>query len=61
MKKVLPVVEHEDFYVNVVARGSIVSGKKKDISRRSLPKIDMMMEWGIVEQGDILTAKGTTE
>lgn len=61
MKKVLPVVEYEDFYVNVASRGSIVKGKKKDISRRTLPKIDTMMEWGIVGQGDVLTAKGTTE
>lgn len=61
MKKVLPVVEYEDFYVNVASRGSIVKGKKKNISRKTLPKIDTMMEWGIVEAGDVLKAKGTAE
>ena len=26
-----------------------------DISRRSLPKIDKMIEWGVVKAGDIIT------
>lgn len=34
-----------------------VSGNKK-ISRRSLSKIDLMLEWGAVKEGDIIVAKG---
>lgn len=61
MKKILPVVEYEDFYVNVLQKGKLTKTGKKDITRRTLPKIDSMMEWGIVSAGDVLVAKGTTE
>ncbi len=61
IKKILPVVGYEDFYVNLVQKGSLQKERKKDITRRSLPKIDSLMEWKIVEPGDILAAKGTTE
>lgn len=61
MKKVLPVVEYEDFYVQVLKKDVLHRNKKKDITRRSLPKIDAMLEWGIVAEGDIIVAKGTNE
>ena len=61
MKKVLPVLEYEDFYVSIASSGSITKGKRKDITRRVLPKIDALLEWGVVEAGDVLIAKGTTE
>lgn len=59
IKKVLPVVEYEDFYVNIDSRGSIVKGKRNHVSRKTLPKIDTMMEWKLVQPGDVLIAKGT--
>ena len=58
MKKLLPLVEYDDYYVNVAKKGSIQKGRKKDISRRSLPKIDAMLDWGVVKAGDIIVAKG---
>ena len=61
MKKILPIVEYEDFYVNVVQKGTLTKERSKDITRRSLPKIDSLMEWKIVIPGDILVAKGTSE
>lgn len=61
MKKILPVVEYEDFYVNVAKKGNLTKERSKDITRRSLPKIDALMEWGIVQPGDALIAKGTIE
>ena len=61
MKKLLPLVEYDDYYVNVAKKGSIQKGRKKDISRRSLPKIDTMLEWGVVKAGDVIVAKGTSE
>lgn len=55
-------MDNEDFYVNVAKRGvNIQKKQKKDISRRSLPKIDALMEWGVVSAGDILVAKGRTD
>ena len=59
MKKILPIVTYEDYYVSVSSKSSIAKGEKKDISRRTLPKIDTLMEWQIVKAGDILVAKGT--
>lgn len=32
--------------------------KNKDITRRILPKIDTLLEWGVVKPGDIIVAKG---
>ena len=32
--------------------------KNKDITRRTLPKIDTLLEWGVVKPGDIIVAKG---
>ena len=61
MKKILPIVEYEDFYVNVAKKGTLTKERSKDITRRSLPKIDALMEWKIVVPGDILIAKGTSE
>ena len=34
------------------------STQKKGITRRSLPKIDEMLEWGVVKAGDTIIAKG---
>lgn len=61
VKKLLPVNSYEDFYVGVTENGSLLRTRKKSISRRALPKIDTLMEWGLVQAGDILVAKGTTE
>ena len=58
MKKVLPVPEFNDFYVNIAGQKVLTRDKKKDITRRSLPKIDTMMSWGIVKPGAVLIAKG---
>lgn len=42
-------------------KGNLTKERSKDITRRSLPKIEALMEWKIVEPGDVLIAKGTTE
>lgn len=57
MKKVLPVTDYEDFYVAVAKKSGVQRDRKKDITRRILPKIDAMKEWGIVKAGDIIQAK----
>lgn len=61
VKKILPVADYDDFYVSVSKGPGLQRGRKKDISRRPLPKIDAMLEWGIVKPGDIIVAKSTTE
>lgn len=59
VEKLLPVTNYDDYYVNLMDKSLIAtaSGEKK-IIRRSLPKIDLMLEWGVVQEGDIIVAKG---
>ena len=60
VEKLLPVTNYDDYYVNLIDKSitATVSGDKK-IARRSLPKIDLMLDWGVVKEGDIIIAKGT--
>ena len=59
VEKLLPVTNYDDYYVNLMDKSIVttVTGDKK-ITRRSLPKIDLMLEWGVVKEGDIIVAKG---
>ncbi len=59
VEKLLPVTNYDDYYVNLMDKSvmTTVTGDKK-ITRRSLPKIDLMLEWGVVQEGDIIVAKG---
>ncbi len=59
IEKVLPVAKDNDFFVNLLDK-KIDPVKKTDkkITRRSLPKIDMLLEWELVKAGDIIIAKG---
>ena len=59
VEKLLPVTNYDDYYVNLMDKSvtTSVAGDKK-ITRRSLPKIDLMLEWGVVKEGDIIVAKG---
>ncbi len=55
--KILPLTDYDDFYINLLDKTSPVSTKKKSYVRRSLPKIDAMLEWGVVKPGDVIVAK----
>lgn len=54
----LPLNTYKDYYVNFLDSPLKSSTQKKGITRRSLPKIDEMLEWGVVKAGDIIVAKG---
>ncbi|AYA76003.1 hypothetical protein DOE78_11450 [Bacillus sp. Y1] len=57
-EKVLPVTNYEDYYVNLIDKSLAVSIKRnKGGTRRTLPKIDAMLEWGVVKEGDVIVAK----
>lgn len=57
-EKLLPVTNYEDYYVNLMDKSLAVSIKRsKGGTRRTLPKIDAMLEWGVVKEGDIIVAK----
>ncbi len=58
VEKLLPVPNYNDYYVNLMDKGiSIKSSTDNKIVRRNLPKIDAMLEWGVVKEGDIITPK----
>jgi len=57
MKKVLPADDYNDYLVNITKPASFIQKKKTSkITRKTLPKIDTLIEWGIVSAGDILVA-----
>lgn len=58
IEKILPVANYDDFYVNLMDKViTTKTSNNKKITRRTLPKIDAMLEWGIVKEGDIIQAK----
>ncbi|MCC3359173.1 hypothetical protein [Bacillus sp. REN16] len=57
IEKILPVNTYKDYYVNFLD-SPIKSRQKKGFTRRTLPKINEMLEWGVVKAGDIIVAKG---
>lgn len=57
MKRLLPVLEYDDFYVNMNKERKLQRKPQSDITRRQLPKIDSLLKWKVVEPGDVLIAK----
>ncbi|UTR10208.1 hypothetical protein MM300_20385 [Evansella sp. LMS18] len=57
VEKVLPLPNYDDYYVTFLEKGTSGFKHKKGIRRRSLPKIDTMLEWGVVKPGDKIVAK----
>jgi hypothetical protein len=58
IEKLLPVTNYEDYYVNLMDKSLPVNVKRsKGGTRRTLPKIDAMLEWGVVKEGDVIVAK----
>ena len=60
-EKVLPLNTYKDYYVNFLENPVKSTKQKKGITRRALPKIDEMLEWGVVKAGDTIVAKGRKE
>lgn len=65
IKKVLPLDKYEDYYVKVATSSQSNSKSKSsvssDITRRNFPRIEKLLEDGVVKAGDIIIAKSTTE
>lgn len=57
-EKLLPLANYDDYYVNLLEKVSSGHKANKVIKRRSLPKIDEMLLWGVVKEGDTIIAKG---
>ncbi|WP_337032246.1 hypothetical protein [Paenibacillus illinoisensis] len=58
LEKLLPITDYEDYYVNLLDTPLSTAAKQgKRITRRSLPKIKSMIEWGVLKDGDVLITK----
>src|SRR6056297_1607299 len=57
-EKLLPFTEYCDYYVNLLDKPTSSVSKKTYKTRKQLPKIDDMLKWGVVKEGDIIVAKG---
>ncbi len=55
--KILPLAEYDEYYINLLDKTMPTVKRKGTHSRRSLPKIDEMLNWGVVKPGDIIVAK----
>jgi len=58
IEKILPINDYNDYYVDLLHRSSSLAKRKRRGTRRTLPRIHDMLEWGVVKEGDILVAKG---
>lgn len=58
IEKVLPLSTYKDYYVNFLDSPIKSSSQKKGFTRRALPKINELLEWGVVKAGDTIIAKG---
>jgi len=60
-EKILPLTDYDDYYVNLLDKTSPAVKQNKSFTRRSLPKIDTMLKWGVVKAGDVIVAKNHAE
>ena len=57
VEKILPLAESSDYYVSLFESGRPGRPPRGLTKRRNLPRIDAMLEWGVVEPGDTIIAK----
>ncbi|MFC4402511.1 hypothetical protein [Gracilibacillus xinjiangensis] len=56
-KRILPLEQYDDYYVDLESKHSSKITRKRQIKRKTLPRINEMLEWGVVKTGDILKVK----
>lgn len=61
VSKTLPLNEYTDYYVNFLDKSTAIKKQKTGLTKRVLPKIDAMLEWGLVKPEDTIRAKDHTE
>lgn len=61
LKRILPLTEYGDYFVDIADPSNPQKNGKKGSSKTTLPKIDDMLEWGVVRAGDIIIPKGRSE
>lgn len=57
-EKLLPPTNYDNFYVNLMDKtSSVLKTTNSTNTRRVLPKIDALLDWGVVKEGDIIVPK----
>ena len=59
--KILPLTDCDDYYINLLDKTAPVVKRKRSHARRSLPKIEVMLAWGVVKPGDFIVAKNNED
>ena len=57
LEKLLPLTKNEDYYIPFSSKSPSKGALKGTVSRRNLPKIKEMLDWGVVRAGDIIMPK----
>ena len=57
-EKLLPVTSNDAYYVGFMNGTTTSTPTKNKIIRRSLPRIDAMLDWNVIKAGDIIVPKG---
>lgn len=57
VQKILPLAEYEDLYVRIKSNDTLTDSKSQKRGRQTLPRIDDLLEKGIVFEGDVLYPK----
>lgn len=57
-EKILPVTDYSEYYVDLMGVKTKGATKVSGAKKRVLPKINDMLEWGVVKPGDIIVPKG---
>lgn len=59
IEKILPASDYDDYFVDLLHSSSPLSKRTKGaVTRRNLPRINDMLEWGVVKAGDVIQARG---
>lgn len=56
-EKLLPVIQNEDYYIPFSVKSKSSAKTESAVTRRNLPKIKEMLDWGVVKPDDIITPK----
>ena len=61
IEKLLPLTEYEEYYVGFSTTTNRRTTPQSKIKRNKLPRILDMLEWGVIQAGDIIIAKYRTD
>lgn len=61
VEQILPLSDYNEYYVDFLEKTSSLKKPGKKLTRRILPKIDTLLEWGVVREGDTIMAKDRNE